>query len=224
MTLLKVASIKKSFFYPTEIESLSDISFEVEEREIVAIMGPSGSGKSTLLQIIGSLETATKGTIFLGQEDISSIPPAIYRQKHVGFVFQSFYLLEDHTALENLLLPCSIARKSIKKGSPAFDRASQLIRLMGLEDRKHFPARLLSGGEKQRIAVARALMNDPSLLLADEPTGNLDSRTGESIMEVLLGVSRDDRRTLVVVTHDERLAQRGDRLLRIVDGRIAMPT
>ncbi|MBM3201723.1 MAG: ABC transporter ATP-binding protein [Chlamydiae bacterium] len=219
--MLKVQSIKKKYLFPTETEILSDINFEMAEGEILAIMGPSGSGKSTLLHIIGSLETPSEGQILLHNQNIDSIPTSLYRQKHVGFVFQSFHLLEDYTAFENLLLPCKIARKSVKKGSESYERALLLIRSMGLMERMDYPAKLLSGGEKQRIAVARALMNDPSLLLADEPTGNLDAKNGRILSELLLRSSRQFGKSLILVTHDPILAAMCDRILHIHDGRIA---
>lgn len=216
--MIKVKKVRKTFRHPVEVEIFSDISFEVEMGEIVAIMGPSGSGKSTLLNIIGSLEKATSGNILFRGQDISRIPVSTYRQKHVGFIFQSFHLLEDYTALENLLLPAWVARESIKKGTPAFERGMELLSKVGLLHRKEFPVNLLSGGEKQRIGIARALMNDPSFILADEPTGNLDSKNGKVLSQLLLNCCREYGKSVILVTHDPALASQCDRTLTLQDG------
>jgi lipoprotein-releasing system ATP-binding protein len=216
--MIKLKKIKKKFGHPVELELFSDISFEVKKGEIIAIMGSSGSGKSTLLNIIGSLEKPTSGTIFLDDQDINTIPISTYRQKNVGFIFQSFHLLEDYTPLENLLLPCWIAREKVKKGSPAFERAVELLSKVDLLERKDFPVNLLSGGEKQRIGIARALMNNPSFILADEPTGNLDSKNGKIVSQLLLKCCREYNKSVILVTHDPILAGLCDRRLILQDG------
>ncbi len=218
--MIKVRSIKKTFLYPAEIEILSNVTFDVKEGEILAIVGPSGSGKSTLLNIIGSLEAPTAGEVLLHEQNIQEISPPLYRQKHVGFIFQSFYLLEDSTSLENLLLPASIARESIKKGSSAYERALELLGHVDLLHRKDFPSKLLSGGEKQRIAIARALMNDPSLILADEPTGNLDAKNGRILMDLLFNTCKNYGKSMILVTHDLELAKLADRTLTLQEGKI----
>lgn len=218
--MIKVRSIKKTFLYPVEIEILSNVTFDVKEGEILAIVGPSGSGKSTLLNIIGSLEAPTAGEVLLHEQNIQEISSPLYRQKHVGFIFQSFYLLEDSTSLENLLLPASIARESIKKGSSAYERALELLGHVDLLHRKDFPSKLLSGGEKQRIAIARALMNDPSLILADEPTGNLDAKNGRILMDLLFKTCKNYGKSMILVTHDLELAKLADRTLTLQEGKI----
>ena len=204
-----------------KIAVLRGVDLAVEVGESVFLCGASGAGKTTLLYTLAGLETPEAGTVSFEGQSLYALGAdrlARLRNLRMGFVFQSYFLLPELTALENVRIPAMIG------GRATGSRAEELLDRVGLAARMHHLPSELSGGEQQRVAIARALVNDPSILFADEPTGHLDSRTGESIMEVLLGVSRDDRRTLVVVTHDERLAQRGDRLLRIVDGRIAMPT
>lgn len=213
---LRATDLKRSFrISRTTIQVLRGVSLDISSGESVFLCGASGAGKTTLLYTLAGLETPEAGTVeFEGQSlyGIGADRLARLRNTRMGFVFQSYFLLPELTALENVLVPAMIGGKSSgEKGRELLDR-------VGLADRlDHLPAEL-SGGEQQRVAIARALINNPAILFADEPTGNLDSHTGDSIMELLLGVARSDRRTLVVVTHDENLARRGDRLLRIEDG------
>ena len=205
----------------TAVKALKEINLQVARGEFVAIIGPSGSGKSTMMNLIGCLDTPTSGEYELNGVQVSEMDDnqlAEIRNKEIGFIFQTFNLLPRSDALRNVELPL------VYCGVPSDERrqiALEALTSVGLRDRIHHKPNELSGGQRQRVAVARALVNRPSILLADEPTGNLDSRNGESIMELLLGLGRADKRTLVVVTHDTELARRGDRVLHIEDGLIA---
>jgi putative ABC transport system ATP-binding protein/lipoprotein-releasing system ATP-binding protein len=200
------------------IQVLRGIDLDLAPGESVFLCGASGAGKTTLLYTIAGLETPEAGSVeFEGRSlyGISGNALAKLRNDRMGFVFQSYFLLPELTALENVLLPSLIG------GKKAEARARELLDRVGLKDRMdHLPAEL-SGGEQQRVAIARSLVNDPSILFADEPTGNLDSKNGEVIITLLLDLAKADGRTLAVVTHDDRLAARGDRLVRIVDGVLA---
>lgn len=216
---LKAFDLKRSFrIARTSLEVLRGISLEIKKGETVFFCGASGAGKTTLLYTLAGLERPEGGKVDFEGSDLYSLGTdrlARLRNQHMGFIFQSYFLLPELTALENVMVPSMIA------GKPAEATAEALLERVGLKDRmKHLPSEL-SGGEQQRVAIARSLVNNPSILFADEPTGNLDSHTGESIIELLLGVAREDKRTLLVVTHDQNLAQRGDRLLRIEDGLLA---
>jgi ABC-type lipoprotein export system ATPase subunit len=199
------------------IDVLKGISLEVRSGEIVFLCGVSGAGKTTLLYTLAGLERPRSGRVNFEGADIYALGSdrlASLRNRRMGFVFQAYFLLPELTALENVTLP------SMMGGKPRETEAANLLERVGLKDRlNHLPSEL-SGGEQQRVAIARSLINDPSIIYADEPTGNLDSHTGESIIELLLEVARHDRRTLIVVTHDQHLAVRGDRLLRIEDGQL----
>jgi len=200
---------------PRKIEVLRGISTEIYQGEAVFLCGASGAGKTTLLYTLAGLETPESGTVefegtflYKGGESMQ----ARIRNERIGFVFQGYFLLPELTALENVLLPSMIGKK-IKR-----EKAAQVLTEVGLADRlQHLPTEL-SGGEQQRVAIARALINDPSIIFADEPTGNLDSKTGDGIVDLLLGLVRERGKTLVVVTHDSQLATRGDRRLEIRDG------
>ena len=201
-----------------KIEVLRGVSLAVAQGEAVFLVGASGAGKTTLLYTLAGLERPEAGTVdFEGQRlyEGSAGSQARLRNKKLGFVFQGYFLLPELTALENVMLPGMIG------GRPDPDSAEASLRDVGLADRtQHLPAEL-SGGEQQRVAIARALTNDPDIIFADEPTGNLDSKTGDTIIDLLLNLARDRKKTLLVVTHDDRLAARGDRELRIVDGLLA---
>ena len=219
---LKANDLVRSFrISRTTIPVLRGVSLEISSGEAVFLCGASGAGKTTLLYTLAGLETPESGTVeFEGSSlyTMGSDRLTRLRNRRMGFVFQSYFLLPELTALENVLVPAMIGGKcSVEKGTSLLER-------VGLSERLHHLPAELSGGEQQRVAIARALINDPAILFADEPTGNLDSHTGEAIIELLLGVARSENRTLVVVTHDEHLARRGDRLLRIEDGRLALPT
>ncbi len=202
-----------------QVEILRGIDLIVQDREVLAIEGPSGSGKSTLLGLLAGLDYPTGGSIRLDGEEISQMNEdqlALLRGKKIGFVFQSYNLIPTLTALENVMLPVEIRGQSIG----AHERACDLLQEVGLADRaSHYPAQL-SGGEQQRIALARAFAGNPSLLLADEPTGNLDSATGTMVLDLLLKLNRREGTTLVLVTHDPALSRLTDRIIRLRDGRI----
>ncbi len=197
------------------IEVLRGISMEVERNEAVFLSGASGAGKTTLLYTLAGLERPESGTVeFEGRRLYcgGSSAEARLRNKKMGFVFQGYFLLPELTALENVLLPGMIGHRATRQ------RAEQSLAAVGLADRVHHLPAELSGGEQQRVAIARALTNDPDIIFADEPTGNLDSKTGDAIMDLLLDLTRARNKTLLVVTHDARLAARGDRQLHIKDG------
>lgn len=212
-TILKVKDISKSYKIPDgKIGVLQHIGFEVQSGEFIAITGPSGSGKTTLLMLLGALDVLDEGEIWLDNvavHNLRGIAAADFRRDKVGFVFQLFYLLPNMTALENVMAPLLPYRRKL-----AFDlkeRAQNLLKNIGLGDRlAHMPARL-SGGEQQRVAIARALINQPHVLLADEPTGNLDTVTGREVMHVLRELQESNNQTLIIVTHDLEIARMADR-------------
>lgn len=200
------------------VKILDDISFEIAKTERVAIMGPSGSGKSTLLGLMAGLDRPTSGTIHLDGIDITTMPEqalARYRREKIGFIFQAFHLIPTLTAIENVAVPLDLGREPLAEA-----RAAELLKAVGLEDRLHHYPVQLSGGEQQRVAVARAFACRPPVLLADEPTGNLDSTTGQQIIDLVLELNREHRTTLVLVTHDQQLATRMDRIITLRDGRL----
>lgn len=203
-----------------DLEVLKDINFNLKKGEMLGVIGASGAGKSTLLHILGTLDKPTKGTIYFEGSDLFSLSEAklaAFRNKKIGFVFQFHHLLPEFSALENVMLPAligGIERTGAKK------RAEELLEEVGLKDRfKHKPGEL-SGGEQQRVAIARALINTPELFLADEPTGNLDSRTSDSIYELLKRINRGKNQTFVVVTHNSNLARKMDRIVHLRDGKV----
>ena len=201
------------------LDILRDIDFRLESGETVAIVGASGSGKSTLLSIIAGLDTPTRGTVRLDGQDLFALSEdgrAALRAQKVGFVFQSFQLMGNLTALENVMLPLELADRS-----DARKAATEMLKHVGLGQRLgHYP-KVLSGGEQQRVALARAFVMQPAVLLADEPTGNLDFATGETIMQLMFDLNREHGTTLVLVTHDRAIAQRCDRLISIEAGRVS---
>ena len=199
------------------IEVLRGISVQIMKGEVVFLVGPSGAGKSTLMYTLAGLERPEKGKVFLNHDDLYKLPPnqlSKVRNNQMGFVFQSYHLLPELTAVENVALP------SLIRGKQSRERAEELLAELGLKERlNHLPMEL-SGGEQQRVAIARSLINDPLIIFADEPTGNLDSRNGGLIMDLLMREVRKKDRTMVVVTHDRALAKSGDRMLEIVDGMV----
>jgi len=216
-----VQDVWKSFPRDGErVEVLKGVGFRIAPGELVAVVGPSGVGKSTLLHLLGALERPTSGEIRYGETALSGLTDAslaVFRNREVGFVFQFHHLLPEFTALENVMLPLLIRRQPVAQ---ARGRAQTLLTQVGLTDRlRHRPGEL-SGGEQQRVAMARALVGEPAVLLADEPTGNLDSKTGQEVFEVLRQINRERRLTCVIVTHNEALASRADRILRMLDGRM----
>jgi len=203
------------------VEVLRGISFEVNPMDFIALRGASGSGKSTLLHLLGGLDVPDSGSIEFNGERMSGWGPArlaAFRNLRVGFVFQAYHLLPELDALENVCLPARVARRP---AAESVARGRALLARVGLSERlDHRPAEL-SGGEQQRVAIARALINQPRLVLADEPTGNLDSQTGGGIMDLLCSIQREEGMTLVMVTHDPQVAARAPRVLELVDGRVA---
>jgi len=221
MPLLETKNITKVYGAGAyKVAVLKDVTLEVQKGEFVAITGKSGSGKSTLMNILGCLDIATSGTYKIESQDVSNLTVdqlAEIRNKKIGFVFQRYHLLPDMTALENVELPLLYANKPEKF---ARERSLEMLKLVGLADRvNHLPSEL-SGGEQQRVAVARALANKPAILLADEPTGNLDSATEERIMKLLRDMHKEHGVTIVIITHDEHIAQQADRIIKIHDGKI----
>lgn len=202
-----------------EVNVLKGINLKIKKGEFVAIMGPSGSGKTTLMNIIGCLDTPTSGSYILAGKEVAHLTDdelSIIRNEHIGFIFQSFFLLPYATVLENVLLPTLYIEKSsidFKK------RAKELLKIVGLEDKMKYKPNQLSGGQQQRVAVARALINDPDLLLADEPTGQLDSKTSVEIMNLLKEMNSKGK-TVILITHDQNIASYAHRIITIVDGLI----
>lgn len=217
-TILSARHLRKSFKSPHEVRVLEDVSLDLHTGESVAIMGKSGEGKTTLLHILGTLEKPCSGELALHGQDALHSACHTLRNQQIGFVFQSFNLLEDYTVLENILMPARIARVAVGNGSAKHKRALELLEEVGLNERADFPAKLLSGGEKQRAAIARALLNDPALLLADEPSGNLDAANSEKIHQLLIDCCRKKGKSLVIVTHDPQLAAMMDRKLVLSKG------
>ena len=219
--MIQAIDIHKSF---GEVEVLRGMSLTVAKGEIVAIVGPSGAGKTTLLQIIGTLDRPDQGSVLLDGRDLSRLPDrqlAEVRNRQIGFVFQFHQLLPEFTAVENVMMPALIARRDPHK---AADKARRLLDYLQLSHRYDHKPSELSGGEKQRVAVARALMNDPSVILADEPSGSLDSRNRDELHRLLLDVRQQFQVAMVIVTHDQQLASLSDRILEMRDGRIQPPT
>ena len=203
-----------------EVHALRGLSITIKQGEVVAIMGPSGSGKSTLMNILGCLDQPTQGKYFLNGQNVANLGRndlADVRNRQVGFVFQSYNLLARSTALANVMLPLRYRRNG--HDLPR-QKAEELLERVGLQDRMLHKPFELSGGQQQRVAIARALVNDPAIVLADEPTGNLDSRSGEEIMELLVELNQEKGVTLILVTHDSRVASRARRTVHLLDGRV----
>lgn len=216
--VIEVVNVKKSYILgETEVPILHGINLEVYEGEFLAIMGPSGSGKSTLMNLIGFLDRPTEGKIIIKGSDINTLSDkevARLRGLEIGFVFQVFNLIPRLTALENVELPTYANSRS---GVDTHKRAKDLLRMVGLEERTHHKPGELSGGQSQRVAIARALINDPAIILADEPTGNLDSKTGCEILNMFTRLNKDGR-TIVMITHDPEIARYADRIVLVKDG------
>jgi len=201
------------------VVALDNVSLEIEEGALVTTMGPSGSGKSTLMHIVGGLDRPTSGSVQVGKYNVTSLDEqqmAVYRRQTIGFIFQSFNLIQSMTALENVALPLRLS------GIPRSERleyAYELLTKVGLQDRVYHKPTQLSGGQQQRIAIARALANDPPVILADEPTGNLDTASGENVMEMLRELNENGR-TIMVVTHDPRMTKYASRVIKMLDGHL----
>ncbi len=218
--MIELIAVKKVYnMGNVKVEALKGVSFTIDEGEFVSIMGPSGSGKSTLMHILGCLDKPTEGTYRLKGKDISKTPEnnlAIIRNKEIGFVFQQFNLLPRLSILHNVEIPMIYARIGKKKRRV---RAQKMLEKVGLGDRIHHRPTEVSGGQRQRVAIARALVNNPAIILADEPTGNLDTKTGEEIMEIFKGLN-DEGHTIILVTHEPEIARWAKRIIHIRDGLI----
>lgn len=221
--MIQLHDLKKTYrMGETQVEALCGVDLHVQKSEYVAIMGPSGSGKSTLMNIIGCLDRPTSGEYFLEDVNVSTLDRdkrAEIRNHHIGFVFQNFNLLPRTSALENVELPLIYSIKDSWSGSRMRERARECLARVGLRDWEHHTPSQLSGGEQQRVAIARALVNHPSILLADEPTGNLDSGTSEQIMQIFASLNADGM-TIVLITHEMEIASHAQRLVTLRDGRV----
>lgn len=214
-TVLSCKNLTKTYRSPTPCTILKGVNLTVKRGETVAIMGPSGVGKSTLLHILGTLDTPTSGTLEIQGKDALGEGAATLRNKHLGFIFQNYNLLDEYSVLDNVLIPAKIGRVSGKEGV-----AKKLLEEVGLSSHIHHLAKQLSGGEKQRTAIARALCNDPDLILADEPTGNLDDENSEHIHKLLISSAKALSKGLIVVTHDHVLAKQCDVIYTLQGGRL----
>ncbi len=215
--MIEVKDIWKSF---GTLEVLKGVNLEVRRGEIVAIVGKSGAGKTTLLQIIGTLDRPTRGRVLIEGTDVFAMKDkelAAFRNRHIGFIFQFHQLLPEFTALENVCIPAMIAREKETEYKP---RAEKLLRELGLSDRMGHKPNELSGGEKQRVAAARALMMNPDIILADEPTGSLDEKNKKELSDLLLQLRKEYGQTILLVTHDKELAAIADRVIEIIDGAV----
>lgn len=217
---LSANNISKKFRYPVAMDLLKGVDLTVATGETVAIVGRSGEGKSTLLHILGTLDSATDGLLTIASQVVTPANVNAIRLRHLGFVFQSFHLLEDYTVIQNVMMPSAIAREPLSKGSAACQRAEFLLEKVGLIDRKDHFGKQLSGGEKQRVAIARALQNNPDIILADEPSGNLDRKTAEGIHQLLLSFASQEGKSLIVVTHDQELASLCQSVYLLQEGKL----
>lgn len=214
--MISATNINKSY---GDLHVLKDISLEINQGEVVSIVGPSGAGKTTLLQILGTLDRPDSGTLCYGDIEVSKLKErelARFRNEHIGFVFQAHHLLPEFTALENVCIPALIKGVSMKNAS---ERAMELLTFMKMDHRSTHKPQALSGGEQQRVAVARALMNNPMAVLADEPSGNLDSQHARELHELFFRLREQYNQTFVIVTHNEELAAMADRKITIIDGK-----
>lgn len=215
--VLKATNLHKTFKKPDPLHILKGINLEVKKQESIAIMGASGSGKTTLLHILGTLESFDNGSInILNNANLTNK----IRNNHIGFIFQSCNLIEDLTLLENVLMPAYIARKKTNPNTQSYKRALLLLKEVGLDERKHYLAKKLSGGEKQRATIARAFLNDPDIILADEPSGNLDFENSKIIHKLLIDSVKKYNKSLVVATHDKELASLCDKIYHLENGKL----
>lgn len=218
MSYIQIQNLKRRYAISKSVlvDALRGVTFDVEKGEFISVVGSSGSGKSTLLNILGGLDREYTGSVYVDGKDIKEYDPNYYRRYIVGTIFQQFYLIPSLNVEENILLPLKFGKK---EGIDFEERLNYLLDIVGLKHRmKHFP-RELSGGEAQRVAIARALIDSPKIVLADEPTGNLDSKTGNDILELLKELNKEEELTILLVTHDHAIAQKTDRITTLVDGK-----
>lgn len=217
--MVKTKNLKKYYRLGTHtVKALDDVNFAVREQEFVAIIGKSGSGKSTLLHMIGGLDTPTSGEVYVGDKALGKLSKeqlAIFRRRKVGFVFQSYNLVPDLNVYENVVLPIELDGKHIDR-----EFVDEILELLQLEEKREALPNTLSGGQQQRVAIARAIASKPSIILADEPTGNLDTATSHDVMGLLKMVARQFKQTVILITHDQDIAQMADRIVRIEDGHV----
>jgi lipoprotein-releasing system ATP-binding protein len=222
--ILKTTNISKSFLEPVEVQVLKEISFEIQRGEFVSIMGKSGCGKSTLLYILSTMDTEYSGDLFLDGKlitGLSSNELARIRNEKIGFVFQFHYLLSEFTVLENVMLPAK--KRGVKSLEEIESNAMEKLKLLGIADQALKLSSRISGGQKQRVAIARALINNPSIIMGDEPTGNLDSKNADIVFSIFKELSIEEKLSLLVVTHDEDFANKTDRIIQMGDGMIIHP-
>lgn len=220
-SVIKLKDVNKTYEKGIKTKVLHDISLEFQEGTFNSIIGQSGSGKSTLLNIIGTLDKPSSGEIYIDGKRTDKMKKkelSYLRNKKMGFIFQFHYLLPEFTVLENVLIPLKMYNRKVKKED--IKRAEELLNLVGLSDVKNKKSNMISGGQQQRTAIARALMNNPKIILADEPTGNLDSETTENIYNLLREINVKFKTTFIIITHDRRIAEKADRIIEIKDGRI----
>lgn len=219
MTLLKLENISKTYVTgDLRVEALKSVNLEIEQGYFYAVIGKSGSGKSTLLHILGALDRPTKGKLFLEGENVFGKDDrdiTILRRRRIGFVFQSYNLIPEHTVLENILLPAHLDGKK-----PDMDRLKEIISSLDIEDKLSYYPDELSGGQRQRVAIARALITNPAIILADEPTGNLDENTGKEVIDLIRQSAERFNQTIILVTHDMDIARQADHIIQIADGQI----
>ena len=216
--VIRMENIVKTYYLgkPNELEILHGINLTVNKGEFVSIVGESGSGKSTLMNIIGVLDRQTQGNYYLEGQDVNGMSDAI-RNRRIGFVFQNFNLLPRANALKNVMVPLLYGEEHSKNGK---EHAMEMLKMVGMEDRADHRPNELSGGQKQRVAIARAMINDPAIILADEPTGALDSKTGHMVMDLFHKLHEEQGKTIVLITHSQELAQETERIVTLLDGQI----
>lgn len=221
--ILDLKNINKVYGDKIKTQVLFDVNLSFEEGSFTSLIGQSGSGKSTLMNIMGTLDQATSGEVFINNQDISNMNKnslSSLRNETIGFIFQFHYLLPEFTVLENILIPYRIKHKKVSK--EALKRANDLMELVGIADVRNNLATDISGGQQQRGAIARSLINNPRIILGDEPTGNLDSETTEIVYGLLQDINKEFKSTFIIITHDKRIAKKADRMIEITDGRISL--
>ncbi len=219
MEILKVQNLTKKYGKKdTEVVALDNVSFSVEKGEFIAIVGASGSGKSTLLHLMGGVDKPTSGKVFINDKDIYQLSKddlAIFRRREIGIIYQFYNLIPILNVKENILLPCNLDGKKVEE-----KHLQEIIELLGLSNREEHLPNQLSGGQQQRVAIGRAIINNPSIILADEPTGNLDSKSSKEIIELLKKSNKKYNQTILLITHDMSIAEQADRIIKIQDGKI----